>query len=291
MLKIVQHKKIWFSISIIVIVIGFLFVATRGLNIGIDFKGGTEITINFGHEFNKTEVDNIVYKYSPDATTTTANNGTELDIKATNFSTAKTDEMVKEIESTFNLSSDALVSQNEIGPSIGQELTKDAIIALCIAVVCMLIYVAIRFEFAYGISAIIALAHDALITISIYAIFNIPINTPFIAAILTVVGYSVNDTIVIFDRIRENRKKMKDSSVSDIANKSLSQTMSRSINTTLTTLTTIVAMYILVPSIRDFAFPLIIGIVSGGCSSIFIATPIWCLIKDRKSTKKVKKKA
>lgn len=289
MLKIVQHKKIWFSISIIVIVVGFIFMATRGLNIGIDFKGGTEITMNFGHEFNKTEVDNIVYKYSPDAIVTTANNGTEVDIKGTNFSTDKTDQMIKEIESTFNLSSNALVSQNEIGPSIGQELTRGAIIALSIAVICMLIYVAIRFEFAYGISAIIALAHDALITISIYAIFNIPVNTPFIAAILTVIGYSVNDTIVIFDRIRENRKKMKGSNIEDIANTSLSQTMSRSINTTLTTLITIVAMYILVPSIRDFAFPLIIGIVSGGCSSIFIATPMWCLIKGKKSKKKVKR--
>ena len=285
MIKIIEHKKIWFSISIIIIVIGFLFVSIRGLNIGIDFQGGTEITMNFGHEFNKADVDNIIYKYNPDAITTTANNGTELDIKATNFSTEKTNEMIKEIESTFNLSSDALVSQNEIGPSIGQQLTKGAIIALSIAVICMLIYVAIRFEFAYGISAIIALAHDALITISIYAIFN----TPFIAAILTVIGYSVNDTIVIFDRIRENRKKMKGESFDSIANKSLSQTMSRSINTTLTTLTTIVAMYIFVPSIRDFAFPLIIGIVSGGCSSIFIATPVWCVIKNRKSAKKIKK--
>ena len=289
MIKIIEHKKIWFSISIIIIVIGFLFVSIRGLNIGIDFQGGTEITMNFGHEFNKADVDNIIYKYNPDAITTTANNGTELDIKATNFSTEKTNEMIKEIESTFNLSSDALVSQNEIGPSIGQQLTKGAIIALSIAVICMLIYVAIRFEFAYGISAIIALAHDALITISIYAIFNIPVNTPFIAAILTVIGYSVNDTIVIFDRIRENRKKMKGESFDSIANKSLSQTMSRSINTTLTTLTTIVAMYIFVPSIRDFAFPLIIGVVSGGCSSIFIATPVWCVIKNRKSAKKIKK--
>ena len=289
MIKIIEHKKIWFSISIIIIVIGFLFVSIRGLNIGIDFQGGTEITMNFGHEFNKADVDNIIYKYNPDAITTTANNGTELDIKATNFSTEKTNEMIKEIESTFNLSSDALVSQNEIGPSIGQQLTKGAIIALSIAVICMLIYVAIRFEFAYGISAIIALAHDALITISIYAIFNIPVNTPFIAAILTVIGYSVNDTIVIFDRIRENRKKMKGESFDSIAYKSLSQTMSRSIKTTLTTLTTIVAMYIFVPSIRDFAFPLIIGIVSGGCSSIFIATPVWCVIKNRKSAKKIKK--
>ena len=289
MIKIIEHKKIWFSISIIIIVIGFLFVSIRGLNIGIDFQGGTEITMNFGHEFNKADVDNIIYKYNPDAITTTANNGTELDIKATNFSTEKTNEMIKEIESTFNLSSDALVSQNEIGPSIGQQLTKGAIIALSIAVICMLIYVAIRFEFAYGISAIIALAHDALITISIYAIFNIPVNTPFIAAILTVIGYSVNDTIVIFDRIRENRKKMNGESFDSIANKSLSQTMSRSINTTLTTLTTIVAMYIFVPSIRDFAFPLIIGIVSGGCSSIFIVTPVWCVIKNRKSAKKIKK--
>ncbi|MGL5243729.1 MAG: protein translocase subunit SecF, partial [Sarcina sp.] len=160
--------------------------------------------------------------------------------------------------------------------------------ALGIAVMFMLIYVAIRFEVDFGIAAIVALAHDILITLSIFAIFQITVNTPFIAAILTIVGYSINDTIVIFDRIRENRKKMRSASYVEVADKSITQTMTRSINTTLTTLITIVAVYIFVPTVRDFAFPLIIGIACGAYSSIFIASPVWCFLKNRKSKHKNK---
>lgn len=159
-----------------------------------------------------------------------------------------------------------------------------------IAVIGMLIYVVIRFEFSFGIAAIIALLHDVLITISVYAVFGITINTPFIAAILTIVGYSINDTIVIFDRIRENRKKLRGKSVEEIADMSITQTMSRSINTTLTTLITIVCVYIFVPTVRDFAFPLIVGIASGACSSIFIASPIWCILANRQKNKKARNK-
>ncbi len=140
------------------------------------------------------------------------------------------------LKKKYNLKDDALVSQNEIGASVGRDLTTNAIVALAIAVIGMLIYVIIRFEFSFGIAAIIALLHDVLITISVYAVFGITINTPFIAAILTIVGYSINDTIVIFDRIRENRKKLRGKSVEEIADMSITQTMSRSINTTLTTL-------------------------------------------------------
>lgn len=284
MLKIIERKKIWFSISILIILIGFGFMFTKGLNFGIDFKGGTQVVIQFGKEFDKKDVDVIVDKYSTEAITNTVD-GTQLEIKAKELGTNQVSEMFNDIKQTYGLEDSALISQDEIGASVGDELTRNAIIALSIAVIGMLIYVAIRFEFSFGIAAIVALLHDVLITISVYAIFGIPINTPFIAAILTIVGYSINDTIVIFDRIRENRKKMRSASPNDIANKSIAQTMGRSINTTITTLITIVAVYAFVPTVRDFTFPLIIGILTGACSSIFIASPVWCMIKSRKNKK------
>lgn len=289
MLKIVEKKKIWFAISILIIAIGFGFMFTKGMNFGIDFRGGTQVVINMGTDFNKADVDTIVNEYSKDAVTNQVN-GNELQIKAKDLNSTQVDEIFKALQEKYDLKAEALVSQNEIGASVGKDLTTNAIIALIIAVIGMLIYVIVRFEFSFGIAAIVALLHDVLITISVYAIFGITINTPFIAAILTIVGYSINDTIVIFDRIRENRKKLRGTSTEEIADISITQTMSRSINTTLTTLITIVCVYIFVPTVRDFAFPLIIGIASGACSSIFIASPIWCMITNKQKKKKVRNK-
>ena len=285
MLRIIEKTKLWFISSLIIIAIGIGFLAVRGLNFGIDFKGGTQVVIDFGKEFNKADVDKIIKKYAPDATTNTVNKDS-LEIKANNFDTTKVNEVFKELKEKYSLDDKALVSQDEIGASVGKELTKNSIIALGIAVICMLIYVAIRFEFTFGIAAIIALFHDVLITLSVYAIFNVPVNTPFIAAMLTVVGYSINDTIVIFDRIRENSKKNRRADIVEVADMSITQTMSRSINTTLTTLITIIAVYIFVPSVREFAFPLIIGIATGAYSSIFIASPTWVILKKYKLKKK-----
>lgn len=290
MLKIVEKSKIWFSISLLLIVIGIGFTVTKGLNFGIDFKGGTQVTIQVNSEFNKAEADKIVHQYASNAITNTV--GTDqYEIKANNLDTANVDKMFKALQEKFKLPDNALISQNQIGASVGKELTRDSILALIIAIIGVLIYIIIRFETNYGIAAILALLHDILMTVSVYAIFQITVNTPFIAAILTIVGYSLNDTIVIFDRIRSNSKKMPGSTPEEVANKSISQTMTRSINTTLSTLITIVAVYFFVPSVRDLAFPLIVGIACGAYSSIFIASPIWCRLKKRKKrSKKAKNK-
>ena len=181
---------------------------------------------------------------------------------------------------------DKTINSETIGGTIGKELKEKAFLATIIAMIAMLIYIGIRFELSFGLAAIIALIHDVLITVGVYAIFGIPVNTPFIAAILTIVGYSINDTIVVFDRIRENSKKMRKVELKEIANVSIQQTMSRSINTVLTTLFTITAVYIFVPSIREFSLPLIIGIAMGAYSSIFIASPMWVILKGKKKTGK-----
>lgn len=285
MLKIIEHAKIWITLSLIFIVVGLGFMFTRGLNFGIDFKGGTQVVFDFGKEFDKQKADEIVKKYDKDAITNTVNS-TQYEIKSPNLPSKEVNEIYDQFKKDFKIGDKALVSQNEIGASVGKELTDKAIIAIGIAFVCMLIYIAIRFEIRFGIAALVALIHDILVTLSFYAIFNITVNSPFIAAILTVVGYSINDTIVIFDRIRENSKIMRRSSPTEIADKSLTQTMSRSINTTITTLITIVAVNIFVPTVREFSLPLIIGIATGAYSSIFIASPLWVALQKRRNNNK-----
>jgi SecD/SecF fusion protein len=289
--KIIEKTKIWFTISIIITVIGIGFLATKGLNYGIDFKGGTLITLDMSQQFNKDDVNTIIDKYAKDKySTKLADEGKEIQIIVQEgiLDEEKTNNLVNEIKEKYSLEDSALIGKESIGSTVGNELKKKALLALGVASIAMLIYITARFEFSYAAAAIIALLHDVFITISFYAIFGIQANTPFIAAILTIVGYSINDTIVIFDRIRENVKKNRRMDSAEVANISITETMTRSINTSLTTLITIVAVYVLVPSIREFSLPLIVGIACGAYSSIFIASPLWVIIKNAKQKKKAK---
>ncbi|MBD7911510.1 MULTISPECIES: protein translocase subunit SecF [Clostridium] len=286
MLKIIEKTKIWFALSLTVILIGIGFMVFRGLNFGIDFKGGTEILIQMKDDFNKQEADDIAKKYTEDLVSNVVD-GNKYKVKSSNLDSQHVSDLVNELKEKYELDDNPLVSQNEIGASVGNDLKKNSFISLSIALVAMLIYIAIRFEFKFGIASVIALAHDVLVTLSVYAIFDIQINTPFIAAMLTIVGYSMNDTIVIFDRIREISRGNRRKDVVEIADVSLTQTIERSINTTLATLLTIIAINILVPSVRDFAFPLVVGIATGAYSSIFIASPVWVILKKKMKRKVV----
>lgn len=266
--------------------LGFTFF--KGLNFGIDFKGGTQVSIQLNDEISKADVDTIVKGYAADASTTISNNN-EYEIKSTDLDSDKLSSIMNELKDKYSLEDTALLSQEEIGASVGKELTRNSLLALFAAGVVMLIYVAIRFEFTFGVAALVATLHDILMTIGVYAIFGIPVNTPFIAAMLTIVGYSMNDTIVIFDRIRENTKKMRRANTYEIADTSLTETLARSVYTSLSTLATIVAINILVPSVREFTIPLIVGIICGAYSSIFIASPVYVLLKEKTGKKKSKK--
>ena len=290
MFKIVEKSKIWFSISLAIILIGVVLMCTRVLNFGIDFIGGTKLVVELGDNFDKVEVDNIVKEYASDAVTKTVE-GTQYEIKSTELDETKTAELFDALKEKYTLDDSALVSETQIGPSVGKELSRNAIIAVLVACVAMLVYIAIRFEFTFGVAAIGALIHDVLITLSVYAIFDIPVNSSFIAAMLTIVGYSINDTIVVFDRIRENNHSMRRSNPAEIANKSINKTLARSINTSLTTLIIIGAVNVFVPTVREFSFPLLIGIAAGAYSSIFIASPIWVILKNKMNKKKSVKTA
>lgn len=288
--KIIEKTRIWFSISIIIILIGFGFMMFKGLNYGIDFKGGTQITVQMNQQFVKGDVDKIIDEFAAGKySSKVVNDGEELEIIVQEgaLDENQVSSLIAKISEKYSLEEGSYQTET-IGATVGKELQRNAFLVVVVASIGMLIYISIRFEFSFAMAAIIALIHDILITLAVYAVAGIQINTPFIAAILTIVGYSINDTIVIFDRIRENRKKHLKASPTEVANMSIKASMTRSINTSITTLITITCLFIFVPAIRPFSLPLIIGIASGTYSSIFIASPLWVIFKNVKAKKKAK---
>ena len=285
MFNIVNHRKIFFAISIIILLIGAVCFFVNGLNTDIDFTGGTAIYVDLGTAYDEAAVRDCVDAVegvTVSSVQKTDENGAL--IKTTSIDTELRTKVTDALKAKFENST--VMSVDNVSASVGQELWANAALSICIAAILMLIYITFRFEVLSGISAVLALVHDMLMMIAIYAIFQFPVNTSFIAAILTILGYSINATIVIFDRIRENTRFLKKETFGDVVNKSVWQSMGRSINTSITTLLTIVMVYILgVPSIKDFALPLIIGIVAGTYSSIFIAGQFWVLFKGNKTVK------
>ncbi|WP_078695820.1 protein translocase subunit SecF [Caloramator quimbayensis] len=282
MFKIVEKWKIWFSISLIIIVIGLGTWLIKDLNYGIDFKGGTVVTIKIGKDFNVEDIRAMAAKYDTKASAREILEGKKVEISSKDFTDEQVSQLFNDVKAKYQLEDTALESTRRIGPSIGKELRKKAITSSIVATLGILLYTSFRFEFKSGVAAVIALLHDLLVMVTVYAVLQIPVNSSFIAAMLTILGYSINDTIVVFDRIRENRRLGKYKSFAVTADVSITQTLSRSINTVLTTLFTITAVYVLgVPAIKDFALPLIVGIISGCYSSIFIASPVWVLLEKK----------
>ncbi|MEG0662733.1 MAG: protein translocase subunit SecF, partial [Anaerovoracaceae bacterium] len=198
-----------------------------------------------------------------------------------------TDDLQKE----FGIGEDDVLSSEHFGPSVGKELKANALKALLLSAIGMLIYIRIRFrEWKFGSAALIGTLHDVLVVVAFYAVFNVTVNNPFIAAILTVVGYSINDTIVIFDRIRENLRFMHKNTNEEIIDISINQTLSRSIMTSATTLIVMVPLYIMASdSIREFVLPLMIGVLAGCLSSIFVCSPLYYEFSKGKDRSKYEK--
>jgi preprotein translocase subunit SecF len=195
-----------------------------------------------------------------------------------------TEEVKAEIVATLSILENQVQDSQRIGPSATAALVLNALLAVLFATILILIYIAFRFELLSGLSAIIALFHDVLIMLALVAIFRLQINGAFVAALITIIGYSINDTIVVFDRIRENRQKesYKEKTNADIVNISIRETMFRTLNTSVTTLLVITVLAVFsVPAIREFAIPIIFGLISGTYSSIFIAAPIWAVVSDK----------
>ncbi|ADG82068.1 protein translocase subunit SecF [Thermincola potens] len=286
-LDIIGKRKIWFAISLIIILAGIAsmiiktFTLGAPLNLGIDFTGGNIITVSFTKNVSVSDVRQALDKLDLGNSVIQKTATGEFIIRTKTLTDKEYKQVLDAFKNDVAPYQEGKLSRNEVKPVIGKELTLNAIWALAIASVLMVIYITFRFEFKFGIAAIIALLHDVFVTMGIFSIFWWEVDSAFVAAILTIIGYSINDTIVIFDRIRENlHRKKKDENFEELVNKSIMQTMARSINTVLTVIIVLVALLIFGGStIRYFTLAMLIGVISGAYSSIFNASPLWVEFK------------
>lgn len=274
-------RKIFFTISAVLIVLSIVLLFVRGLNFGIDFTGGTTLQFDLGKtKYSATvedEIRNIVKENAKTDDIIVQKTGDSgISIKTVELSNEQSDAVIDAILAKYSLTQENLLANEKVSGTVSGRLIGDSLKAIILAVILMLIYITIRFDFQSGTSAVIALAHDVIIMLGFYALFGFTVNTSFIAAILTIVGYSINATIVVFDRVRENNRLMRKASADEIADKAINGSYLRAINSSVTTLLTIGVLYIMgVDSIREFALPIIVGIVAGTYSSLFIAGPFW----------------
>lgn len=292
------NTRTFLLISVAIMVVALILsLCGMGMNMGIDFTGGSLLRYEMGQDYDVNAVEGVLKDLGV----------TESQIAKAGDGDVKTEVQIrlKLVDDSETLRSDlehklkeiypelSFINIEHVGAVAGQDLIRNAVMSMLIVFACLLIYIGIRFDFASGLAALVALVHDVLIMVSFMVFFSslYQVNSSFIAALLTIVGYSINNTIVIFDRIRETSKRaeFRAGSKQAVVEYSVGSTLSRTINTTLTTLLTLVTLYILgVTSIREFAFPLIVGMLAGTYSSVLLSGQIWAHWMDHDSFHKVK---
>ena len=301
----VGRRALFFGISLAVIAAGFIGMGINGakgnhaLNFGLDFMGGTSTTADFGKDYSIEEIESGIVPVVAEITgdndiqTNKVEGTTQITIKTRTLDLDEREALTQALTEDFDVSEDTITSQS-ISSTISGEMRSDAIVAVIVASICMLIYIRFRFgDIRFGASAVLALLHDVLVVLTVYAVLRISVGSTFIACMLTIIGYSINDTIIIFDRLRENLGKHVGTKVTratlmEVANTSITQTLSRTINTSLTTFVMVLMLFILgVSSIRDFSLPLMAGLICGSYSSVFISCSLWYVMKTRVGKNKV----
>ena len=279
------HRRIWFLLSLVLIIPGFICMGVRGFNFGIDFTGGTIIDLRFEQPVTLSDVRSSLAKYDLDGSTIQLS-GDEAAVESSENVMIRTidleEQQRKEVMAslTQDVGPYTVLREEKVGATIGGELITNAVLALVISWGLIILYVAYRFEWRFGVSAVLALIHDIIIVLAVFSFTQRQIDSSFIAALLTIVGYSINDTIVIFDRIRENLKLhfRRGGDVNELVNRSIYQTLTRSLYTVFTTF----ALYWFGgETTKDFAFALLVGFASGCYSSIFIASQLWIELRNR----------
>ncbi|WP_088102620.1 protein translocase subunit SecF [Halalkalibacter urbisdiaboli] len=287
----VKHRKKYFIFSSAFALLGVILLLTLGLNLGIDFESGSRIEVHSAEPLTEQQVRDdfaqIGEGFNPNDVTLA---GDRNEYATARFVGVLKSDEISQIQTFFSEKYGFEPSTSTVSPTVGKELARNALISVLIASVGIIIYVTIRFELLYGIAAIVALLHDAFFIITIFSVLQIEVNVPFIAAVLTIVGYSINDTIVTFDRIRENMKFAKKvktfDDLANIVNTSLVQTLARSINTVLTVIFAAAAIMVFGgEAIRSFAFALLVGLVAGTYSSMFLASQLWLIWKHKQLEK------
>jgi len=280
-MQIIQKRKIFYLISLLIIIPGLISLFLQGLNLGIDFAGGSILHVKIDAAVTAGEVRETLGKLALEKIEVQKSED-EFYIRSEELSQEETKQLLTKLEENFE--SVEFLSAESVGATIGSELTRNAILALLIAGALMLLYITVRFEWTFGVAAVVAILHNVLIVLGAFSIFQWEVSTAFIAAMLTVIGYSINDTIVIFDRVRENLRMQRKEKYMELLNRSIMQTLNRSINTVLTSAFILVALLILGGStIKIFVLAMLIGFVVGAYSSIFIASPLWYEIKSHSS--------
>ena len=283
------HRRIWFLLSLVLIIPGFICMGVRGFNFGIDFTGGTIIDLRFEQPVTLSDVRSSLAKYDLDGSTIQLA-GAESGIESSENVMIRTVDLEenqrKEVMAslTQDVGPYTVLREEKVGATIGGELITNAVLALVISWALIILYVAYRFEWRFGVSAVLALIHDIVIVLAVFSFTQRQIDSSFIAALLTIVGYSINDTIVIFDRIRENLKLhfRRGGDVNELVNTSVYQTLTRSLYTVFTVLFTTFALdWFGGETTKDFAFALLVGFASGCYSSIFIASQLWIELRNR----------
>ncbi len=295
---IIGRRKIWYTISLAVIVIGMFFIVTRGFNLGIDFTGGTIMDLRFEKAVNINDIRGVLNKYDLSNSTiqmsgesSSATEAQDVMIRTVDLEEAQRKEVMAALSD--ELGSYQVLREEKVGATMGSDLIMNAIYATVISWLLIIAYVSYRFEFKFGIAAVLALVHDVFIVLGAFALTQRQIDSSFVAAVLTIIGYSINDTIVIFDRIRENLKLhfRKNGDIVELGNKSIYQTMTRSIYTVSTVLFCTFALYFFGgDTTKDFAFALLVGFIAGAYSSIFVASPLWVTFRNFADKRKAMKK-
>ncbi len=290
MFQIINKKKIWYILSLLIIIPGIISLCMQGFNLGIDFTGGNILQMKFANEVTSDQIRQVVTANVEQTPYIQASADGSFLIRTVALTQADSDKIVAELEAQLG---EAEILGNElIGPTIGKELTQNALIALGIAIILMLVYITIRFEFKFAIAAIIPLIHDILITVSLFSIFKIEVDSTFVAAVLTILGYSINNTIVIFDRVRENIQKREKIAFPVLVGNSVKQTLGRSINTTVAVLILLFALFFLGgDTTKIFSLALLIGVIAGTYSSIFISSNLLVDLKANIKFSAAKKQA
>ena len=296
---VLKNFKIFGGISILLVLTGLVSLillpfGQNFFNLSIDFAGGTEIEFAMHQTVDQnlqTEVGNLfeeVTGMEASSVTSSGDNNENVLIRSTSIDSEKREAVIEKMTETYNLTEDDIYNNNDVSASVGSDLQRAAFLCAIVAIVLMLIYITIRFELTSGLAAVICLVHDLLIMLSVYVWLQIPLDTNFIAAALTIFGYSINASIIVFDCVRENLRTARKEPFEAVAERCVWQTMGRTINTSLTTLFTVGMIFILgVPSLKQFTLPLIVGILAGAWSSVMLSTSLWGFFRKKFRKKRV----
>ena len=291
-IEIIKNSKKFLGISAVFLIISLVVFFAKGLNYGIDFSGGNLFQLKFEKSItlnqinsNLDEIAKTIHQVNPNSRKVQISEDNTVIIRTPELKESQKTEVLNNLKKIGNFE---INKEEKVGASVGEELKTSAILALSIGAVLIILYITFRFEFTFAVAAVAALFHDLIIAIGVIALLGYEIDTPFIAAILTILGYSINDTIVVFDRIRENMKRKNRGTFEQCLDKSVNQVMIRSLNTSVTTLFAIIAILVFGgDSLKTFIMTLLIGILAGTYSSVFIATPlVYILDKNKKGPNK-----